>query len=581
MDFDKVKMIPAQTINRNGAGYPLINRRLTELRQLAAVLKKSRISPLEICLTIIEGRALDLRTRAFFAGLLEDDRHYWISSLYALLMPAARRRRLAAYFTPPYLAKYAIDVLAAAGIRPGKDRILDPASGGAAFLVPLAARIADRARQRGVSAESILRAIESTLAGVEIEPDLAKLSKALLADLLEKETRSAGRAPSISIKRADTLRLPVPDVLYDAVIGNPPYGRVFRPSKMIRKAFASAITDGYVNLYALFLEQALRLVKPGGVVCLIIPISFVGGPYFSSLRKRILETSHVLSLDPIDKRSDVFLDVLYDVCVLVLRKKGISARIPVPTCSLLMIGQPNRFLGNLDLPEQATGRMWALPDDKRKDGLFQAGLETLGDYGYVAKTGYFVWNREQHRYRVGKKPRPTEVPLFWAHNIRPGDRCKPYDGEPGADRIGFVKIKADSTAIIHSDAIIVQRTSNKRQSRRLIAAVVRQSVVPGERGFVGENHTIIIVPDPAKRQKIPISMLCRLLNSAAVDARFRRMSGSVSISTKALNQLPLPTATHVRVAFESDSEDEHAVEIAYDGSLKSVPRKSSAVAASR
>ena len=419
------------------------------------------------------------------------------------------------------------------------------------------------------------------MAGVEIEPDLAKLSKALLADLLRKEIRSAGRRPSVSIKQADTLRLPPPDLLYDAVIGNPPYGRVFRPTKAILKAFAPVITDGYVNLYVLFLEQALRVVKPGGVICLIIPISFVGGPYFASLRKRILETSHVLSLDPIDKRSDVFLDVLYDVCVLVLRKKGIPARIPVPTCSLLMIGQPNRLLGNLDLPEQPTGRMWALPDDKQKDGLFQTGLETLRDYGYVAKTGYFVWNREQHRYRVGKKPRPTEVPLFWAHNIKPGARCKPYDGEPGADRIGFVKIKADSTAIIHSDAIIVQRTSNKRQSRRLIAAVVRQSAVPGERGFVGENHTIIIIPDPAKKQKIPVAMLCRLFNTAAVDARFRRMSGSVSVSTKALNQLPLPTATHIRAAFGLGSEDEHAVELAYAESLKSVPRKSSAAVASR
>jgi adenine-specific DNA-methyltransferase len=574
-------MIPAQTTNRQEALEPAISRRLSELRHVAVTLKNLRMSPLETCRTVIEGRALDLKSRVFFAGLPEDERHYWISSLYALLMPASRRRRLAAYFTPPHLAQYAIDVLTAAGIQPGKDRILDPASGGAAFLVPLAARIASQARQRGGSAESTLRAIESTLAGVEIERDLASLSKTLLGDLLRKEIRSAGRKPKISIKQADTLKLPPPELLYDAVIGNPPYGRVFRPSKAIRESFAPVITDGYVNLYVLFLEQTLRFVKPGGVICLVIPMSFVGGPYFAALRKRILETSHVLSLDPIDKRSDLFLDVLYDVCVLVLRKKSISARPAVPTCSLLMIGQPNRLLGNLDLPEQPTDRIWALPDHNQKEGLFRSGLETLRDYGYVAKTGYFVWNREQHRYRVGKKPRPTEVPLFWAHNIKPGARCKPYDGEPGADRIGFVKIKTDSTAIIHSDAIIVQRTSNKRQSRRLIAAVVRQSAVPGERGFVGENHTIIIVPDPAKKQKISIAMLCRLLNTAAVDARFRRMSGSVSVSTKALNQLPLPTTAQIRAAFGSDAEDERAVEVAYAGSLKSVPRKSSAAAASR
>ena len=156
-------MIPARTTNRQGALDPLISRYLSELRQVAVTLKKSRLSPLEICRTIIDGRALDLKTRAFFAGLPEDEKHYWISSLYALLMPAARRRRLAAYFTPPHLAQYAIDLLTAAGIQPGKDRILDPASGGAAFLVPLAARIVGRARQRGATAESTLRAIESTL----------------------------------------------------------------------------------------------------------------------------------------------------------------------------------------------------------------------------------------------------------------------------------------------------------------------------------------------------------------------------------------------------------------------------------
>ena len=581
MHFDKVNMITAQKLRRQEALEPVIGRRLSELRQVVVKLKNSRLSPLEICRTVIEGRALDFKTRAFFAGLPEDEKHYWISSLYALLMPAARRRRLAAYFTPPHLAQYAIDVLIAAGIQPGKDRILDPASGGAAFLVPLAARIARRARQRGGNAESTLRAIESTLAGVEIERDLARLSKTLLTDLLQKEIRLAGRKPRISIKQADTLKLLPTDILYDAVIGNPPYGRVLRPSKAILDDFAPVITDGYVNLYVLFLEQTLRLVKPGGVICLIIPMSFVGGPYFAALRRRILETAHVLSLDPIDKRSDVFLDVLYDVCVLTLRKKAISAHAAVPTCSLLMIGQPNRFLGNLDLPEQPTGRIWALPDDNQKDRLFRTGLETLPGYGYLAKTGYFVWNREQHRYRVGKKSRPNEVPLFWAHNIKPGTPCRPYDGELDSQRIGFVKIKPDSTAIVRSDAIIVQRTSNKRQSRRLNAAIVRKAKVPGGRGFVGENHTIIIIPDPAREQKIPLAMLCRLLNTAAVDARFRRMSGSVSVSTKALNQLPLPTAAHVRATFGSGSEDEHAAEVAYAESLKNVPGKSSAAAAGR
>ncbi|MGA7222487.1 MAG: Eco57I restriction-modification methylase domain-containing protein [Candidatus Acidiferrales bacterium] len=556
-------MIPAQRSNAHETLDPVLRRRLSELREVAAILKKLRLSPIETCQNVIDVRVLDLKTRSFFAGLPEHEKHYWISSLYALLIPPARRRKLAAYFTPPHLAQYAIDVLIDAGIEPGKDRILDPASGGAAFLVPLAARVADEGRRRRMSAEPILRRIESSLAGVEIEPDLAQLSRIFLSNLLRTEIRATGRSLRASIKSADTLRLSPPHQLFDAVIGNPPYGRVLRPSKPILKDFAGVISHGHVNLYALFLERALRWVRPGGIVCFIIPMSFIGGPYFSEFRKRILETADILRLDPIDKRSDVFHDVLCDVCVIALRRKGSPARRVTPRCSLLMTGGPNIPLGNLDLPASATGRVWALPDRDHSGQFFCHGLETLEDYGYITKTGYFVWNREQHRYRVGRKPKPNEVPLYWAHNVVAGKVCNPCDDVSSPCQVGFVKMKRGSSAVVQSDAIILQRTSNRRQRRRVVAGIIREAKVPGERGFVTENHTIVIVPDPRKKQQISLTMLCRLLNTATVDARFRRISGSASVSTKALAKLPLPAATDVRAAFKADIEIERAIDDAY------------------
>jgi adenine-specific DNA-methyltransferase len=567
------------TATESEATEQALSRRLHDLRQIADAFRRSRTRPLQACQAILSRRTLDLRTQSFFAGLPADEKHYWIASLYALLMPKARRRRLAAYFTPPHLAHYAIETLVEAGIEPGRDRILDPASGGAAFLVPLAARISRNMRQRGAGAETILRTIESSISGVEIELDLAKLSRAVISDLLRTEIRAAGRTPDISIQHADTLKLPNPKNLYDAVIGNPPYGRVFRPTKATLKEFSSVVADGHVNLYALFLEQAMRWVRPGGVVCLIIPMSFLGGPYFASLRRRILETSHVLSIDPIDKRSDVFLDVLYDVCILALRKKAPLVRAAAPTSSLLMIGQPHRLLGTPDIPDQVTDRMWALPDKTGKQRFFQAGLQTLADYGYIAKTGYFVWNREQHRYRTGHKPRSTEVPLFWAHNVKANQPCEPLD-DHDSGRIGFVKVSRENPAVIRSDAILLQRTSNRRQPRRLIAATISKARVPGKRGFISENHTILIIPDVSKKQRIPMKMLCRLLNTAAVDARFRRMSGSVSVSTKALRELPLPAVASVKAAFQAGLDYDGAAERAYADSLSAHQRKSSAMAAS-
>jgi adenine-specific DNA-methyltransferase len=430
-------------------------------------------------------------------------------------------------------------------------------------LVPLAAHIVARGRQRGLRAKTILRSINDTLHGVEIDTGLAKLSKALLTDLLHAEIETSGVELDGLIERANTLKLGRPENLYDAIIGNPPYGRILRPSRSMLERYRPVISDGYVNLYALFVEQALQWVRPGGIICLVIPMSFVGGPYFAALRKRIFEKASVLRLDLIDKRSDVFLDVLYDLCVIVLRRT--EARPAVAKTSLLLIDQPNRDLGTLELPTEPDSHVWALPDGGEGGALFQSGLATLEDYGYLAKTGYFVWNREQHRYRIGRRPRRNEVPLFWAHNVRANESCHPRDGHAGD--IGFAKMSKGNSAIICSDAVILQRTSNRRQKRRLVGAMIRHAGVIGGRGFVTENHTIVIVPDPAKRQQLPLRLVCRLLNTMAVDARFRRMSGSVSVSTKALRDLPLPAATDMRRFFNArELSDDQAADAAYAAS---------------
>src|SRR5690348_3369945 len=109
-------MFAAQKPDRAVASESGVSRRMGDLREVAAILKRFRMSPLETCRAVISGRVLDLRTRAFFAGLPEEEKHYWISSLYALLMPEGRRRKLAAYFTPPHLAAHAINILVRAGI---------------------------------------------------------------------------------------------------------------------------------------------------------------------------------------------------------------------------------------------------------------------------------------------------------------------------------------------------------------------------------------------------------------------------------------------------------------------------------
>ena len=94
-----------------------------------------------------------------------------------------------------------------------------------------------------------------------------------------------------------------------------------------------------------------------------------------------------------------------------------------------------------------------------------------------------------------------------------------------------------STGIVRKPAIILQRTTNSKQPRRLIAAVIPRKIVKKYRGYVSENHTILLIPSAGRAA---LKLLCKLLNSNAVDRRYRRVGGTASISIGSLRNLPPP-----------------------------------------
>ena len=227
--------------------------------------------------------------------------------------------------------------------------------------VPLASAIAQDMRASCQRPSEIISVINRTISGIEIDPALARLSELLYGTSCVLNSNRRGRSSRFPIKQRDTLTHPTRPI-FDAVIVNPPYGRVFRPDKSTLKQFSDVISSGYVNLYSLFIMQAIRWLKPDGVACFIIPMSFLGGPYFSSLRRFLLQNTHVVSLDPIEQRSDLFLDVLCDVCVLTVRKHGIKKVSAKATSTLLRFEEVSKALGMLDVPATPSDRIWALPD---------------------------------------------------------------------------------------------------------------------------------------------------------------------------------------------------------------------------
>lgn len=513
-------------------------------RRAAARLRKDATTAtrrLRLCEELLDADTAseELRELAAALGALDTDAcHYWIGTFYTLLLSAADRRSQAAYFTPPHLARGVIGLAQKEGFDLRTHTVVDPAAGGAAFLSMVAGHMR-AARSTGAN-------IAKRLAGMEIDSGLARLAERLIAERLSIEVRTGE-----IVKHRDSLTIRSPQQ-FDLVIANPPYGRVLdAPSS---RHWAQVCHAGHINKFALFAELCFRLAKPGGLVALVLPSSFVAGPLYDKLRGHIRRNGEVLTLASVTDREDVFLDVQQDITVLLVRAGAEHSIARQVTFGEFSGRRPFKVRSTGCLPEHA-GAAWGVPTSAAGQAV---GGAVLADYGADVRAGYFVWNREQHRMRP-RSYSGRDVPLIWAENIRAGALCKPLSRDrDGVDYVNF-KEGASERPVVRKNAVVIQRTTNSSQPRRLIAARVSPSVVKEFGGFVSENHTIVLT---ARNDKA-LNALCLLLNSRAADARYRRLSGTASVSVKLLRSLDLPRPEVLYQALERFDDPEAAVEHAY------------------
>jgi hypothetical protein len=130
---------------------------------------------------------------------------YWLSTAYALCVGDAYRKSLAMFFTPPSLTSRLLDDLTASGVRFDKGSFCDPDCGGAAFLAPIALRMKEELRAKGMPARRVLEHISKNLFGADIDATLCELSKHFLLMALRGSPRML-RARRWSAVAATRLR---------------------------------------------------------------------------------------------------------------------------------------------------------------------------------------------------------------------------------------------------------------------------------------------------------------------------------------------------------------------------------------
>jgi adenine-specific DNA-methyltransferase len=209
--------------------------------------------------------------------------------IYTTALPESFRAAHGIFYTPPALVERLLVMAEEASINWATARVLDPACGGGAFLVPLALRIATTLGRSNPA--FILQNIAARLHGFELDPFGAWLAQVAVELALQEVIRAVGKPLSPIVEIKDSLDIDSADVgRFDLVVSNPRYGRVTLPPQ--RRAFFKRSVYGHANLYGLFTDAALHWTKEGGVVGHVTPTSMLSGLYYKALRGLLSIEAH-------------------------------------------------------------------------------------------------------------------------------------------------------------------------------------------------------------------------------------------------------------------------------------------------
>lgn len=479
---------------------------------------------------------------------------YFLTGLYTTLLASRERGVLGAFYTPPALATRLLDMADEQGVDWTRARVLDPASGGGAFLLPAAERMI--AALPAADPAFVLRQIGARLLGLELDPYAAGFGQNAIELLLADVTAAAGRAAPIVVRVTDTLE-EAPSTRFDLVIGNPPYGRVtLTPTQ--RQRFARSLY-GHANLYGVFTDIAVRWTKRGGTIAYLTPTSFLSGHYYSALRELIAKEAPPVAIDFVHARRGVFEDVLQETLLAVYRRGAKPGRAQIHYVQVTSEREAHVIRnGTIGLPSPAS-QPWLAPREPRHSALIAAAEAMparLADWGYSVSTGPLVWNRfkSQMRDRAARGAHP----LIWAEAVTADGRFM-FRAEKRNHAPYFKIERGDAWLLVEEACVLVQRTTAKEQARRLIAAELPAEFIAAHGGVVVENHLNMV--RPTARPAVPPATVAAVLNSQVADQLFRCINGSVAVSAFEMEALPLPSAADMQGVEELVSRKARSTEI--------------------
>lgn len=271
------------------------------------------------------------------------------------------------YFTPPKTVIRCIELLAGAATTTFNN-ILEPSCGSCEFIEKIKDCYPD-----------------ATISGVEYNKDIYENIK----DIYNNNAK-------IKIIEGDFLKTGFANApKFDLIIGNPPY---YVMKKGDVKSEYYDYFDGRPNIFLLFIIKSLRLLTDDGILCFILPKSFLNCLYYNKTRKYIYDNYSILSILECD---DKYIDTEQPTIIFIIRK-GSSAASADENAKYILGHLKNEY--TIFSTSEVIERL---------NGLY-VGATTLNALQFKVSVGSIVWN--QHKAALTDDPQKTR--LIYSQDIK-------------------------------------------------------------------------------------------------------------------------------------------------------------------
>ncbi|MDY6326373.1 MAG: N-6 DNA methylase [Bacteroidales bacterium] len=301
---------------------------------------------------------------------------------------------------------------------------------------------------------------------------------------------------------------------FDIVVANPPYVLVSSDDVLnlaFKRIFKTA-NEGKVNLYKLFYEHGLNMLKDKGILSYITPNTYLTNKDSGTLREIFFTRTKLIEIIEYTEKDKVFKNVTQAVTTIVLQKTASNDK----TVKVRTFKHGSSICDQSEL--RKTGVILPINNVIRKMGRF---LERLSDC-FTIYQGEINLTAKRHLFSFEK--RNDTLQMWRGNNV--GKYCN------SSNPIEWCDVSGSKQAFYNHERIVMQQVSNQNQPFRTKAFL-------SPSGYICGNSTNGLTP---KKPNVNIRYYLGLINSKAFNYYFDYFSFTNHITAAELKSIPLPCA---------------------------------------